>query len=103
MKKTTIMIATLSLMLGACATGGIQAESSEDAAASAIAAAQVATDKVAKVGYEWRDTRDIIEEAKKAAEAKDYDKAAKLAHKAEAQSVEAMKQYESQKNAGKTH
>lgn len=98
--KKTIMIATLSLMLGACATNGTQSSSADDAT-QAIAAAQAAKAKVAKVGYEWRDTGAIIDEAKKAAEAKEYDKATKLANQAEQQSVTAMAQYEAQKDAGK--
>ncbi len=98
--KKTMIIATLSLMLGACATTGTQANSADDAT-RAIAAAQAATEKVAKVGYEWRDTGAIIDNAKKAAEAKEYDKAAKLASQAEQQSVAAMTQYEAQKDVGK--
>lgn len=98
--KKTILVAILSLVLGACATTG--KEASADAASQAIAAAEAAREKVAKVGYEWRDTGAIIDEAKKAAEAKEYTKAVELANQAERQSQAAMEQYESQKNVTKT-
>ncbi len=103
--KKTILIATFTLMLGACAPTGSSAaggSTSAESAAKAIASAEAAREKVAKVGYEWRDTGGIIDDAKKAAEDKDYDKAAKLAAKAKYQSVAAMEQYKSQKNAHKT-
>lgn len=101
--KNTILIAALSLMLGACATTGGGSQTSANDAAQAIAAAQAAREKVAKVGYEWRDTGSLLDKAKQAAEAKEYDKAAALASEAEKQSVAAMAQYEAQKNAGKSH
>ena len=97
--KNTILIAALSLLLSACATTGSTATATE--ATQAIAAAEAATGKVAKVGYEWRDTRAIIDAAKKAAKAEDYDKAAELAKKAEHQSLAAMEQYKSQKDVTK--
>lgn len=95
--KKTILIASFSLLLGACATNGTTATA--DSAASAIAAAQAAKGKAAEAGYEWRDTGKIIEKAQKAAEAKEYTKAAELAALAERQSVAALKQHEEQKNA----
>lgn len=99
--KQAILLALLSLVLGACATTGTP--ETAETAASAIAAAQAARAKAAEVGYEWRDTGNIIEEAQKASEAKEYDKAAELAAKAERQSVAALKQYEEQKHAAGTH
>ncbi len=101
--KNTVLFAALSLMLGACATTGGGTEASADDATQAIAAAQTAREKVAKVGYEWRDTGTLIDQAKQAAEAKEYDKAASLAKEAEHQSAAAMAQYEAQKNAGSSH
>ena len=99
--KKTILIASLSLTLGACATTGNQATAAS--AASAIAAAQAAKSQAAEAGYEWRDTGAIIDDARKAAEAKEFSKASELAAKAERQSVAALKQYEAQKNAASTN
>lgn len=99
--KKTILIASLSLMLGACATTGTQATA--DSAASAIAAAQAAKGKAAAAGYEWRDTASIIDDARGAVEAREFSKATELAAKAERQSLAALKQHEAQKNAGSTN
>lgn len=101
--KKTILLISLSLLLGACATAPRTPAATAESAASAIAAAEAARGKAAEVGYEWRDTAEIITEAKKAAEAKEYDKAVKLAGKAERQGVAALKQYEEQKNAADMH
>lgn len=95
--KTTGLIVSLSLLLGACATAGVPANAKS--AAHAIEHAEAAKMKAAKVGYEWRDTGSIIANAKKAAEASEFDRASELAALAERQSLAALKQYKSQRNA----
>lgn len=98
----TIMIAILSLMLGACATTGsstsTDSQVTAETAAQAIASAEAARAKAAAVGYEWRDTGALIDDARKAAEAKDYNKATNLAKEAENQAVSGVKQYELEKS-----
>jgi len=89
--KKIILTASLSLLLSACASSGGTTAAAGDAT-QAIAAAEAATAKAAAVGYEWRDTHKMIKAAKKAAEAKEYDKAVALASQAERQSVNAVKQ-----------
>ena len=63
-------------------------------AKDAIADAHATTKKVAKVGYEWRDTGKMIKKAEEAAAKGDNDAAVKLARKAEEQSKDAYAQYE---------
>jgi len=57
----------------------------EMTAAEAIAAADAALKRAASVNGEWRDSRNILKAAEKAAEAGDEAKAIKLAKKAQAQ------------------
>lgn len=68
-------------------------------AQQAISEAQAAADKADSVGYLWRDTEAIIEEARKAAEANDYDQAIELADEARRQSEQAWRQYLEQRDA----
>lgn len=96
--KKTILTASLSLLLAACASNG-GTSAAADEASQAIAAAEAARTKAAAVGYEWRDTGKMIKAAKKAAEAKEYDKAVTLAGKAKRQSINAVKQQAEQEKA----
>lgn len=89
--KKTILTAAMSLLLAACASNG-GTTASADSAAQAIAAAEAAQAKASAVGYEWRDTASMIEAAKKAVEAKQYEQAVDLAAQAERQSINAVKQ-----------
>ena len=97
--KKTILTASLSLLLVACASDGGNKAAMADDAAQAIAAAEAARQQAQAVGYEWRDTGKIINAARKASEAKEYDKAVSLAKKAEQQSVNAVKQQAEQSTA----
>ena len=63
-------------------------------------AALVQVDKARDVGYEWRDSRQLLKEADAAAKAGDTEKAIKLAKKVEEQGKAAVKQAKQQKNAG---
>ncbi|HEY0719955.1 MAG TPA: SoxXA-binding protein [Gammaproteobacteria bacterium] len=62
-------------------------------ASAAIAAAESSQAEAAKVGYEWRDTGALIEDAKKAAADNDFDRAVALATKAEHQGKLAVAQH----------
>ena len=59
---------------------------------TALAAADAKRKEAAAVGHEWRDTGKLLEEAQKAADEGDMDKAMKLAAKAEEQSSDAIAQ-----------
>lgn len=100
--KKTILTASLSLLLTACASNG-GATASADDAARAIAAAEASRQQAAAVGYEWRDTGKVIAAAKKAAEAQKYGQAVTLAEKAERQSVYAVKQQADQSKAAQVN
>src|SRR5512139_3894150 len=73
---------------GAPAVSAAKAEEAKNA----IAAAEKSREQAAAAGYEWRDTESLIENAKKAAAANDFDKAIKLAGQAERQGALAVKQ-----------
>lgn len=94
--KKVVLIASLVLLGTACTTTQtVQAPAEE--ATKAIAAAEAARSKVAAVGFEWRDTAKLIEQAKKAEAAKETNKAIKLAQQAQRQSENAYQQYEASK------
>jgi len=97
MKKIAVLFAAAALTLGACASGPVH---NENDALSAITAAEHETNRAAKAGFEWRDTRKLIKKAQEALKKGDYDTAVKLANKAKRQSSNALKQAELAKNAG---
>lgn len=68
--------------------------------AAAKKAALAEVDKARDVGYEWRDSRQLLKEADAAAKAGDTEKAIKLAKKVEEQGKAAVKQAKQHKNAG---
>ena len=92
-----MLAAAATLLLGACATA--PSVSKEDAQV-AIDMAKQETAKAKKVNYEWRDTGKIIKSAEAAMKKEDFANAVKLANKAKAQSSNALRQYEEQRNAG---
>ena len=57
-------------------------------------------DKASAAGFEWRDSRKILEQADKAEKAGDHEKAMQLVNQAKQQGMVAVAQAESQKNAG---
>jgi hypothetical protein len=67
---------------------------------NAVKEATVEIDKAKAVGYEWRDSRKILEQAAKAEKAGDHATAMKLASKAKQQGMIAVAQAADQKNAG---
>ena len=89
-----LTIAAAAILLSACASAPMQEPATADTAAAAIAAAEASNNQAASVGFEWRDTAAIITAAKKAAEAKEFDKAVSLANQAEKQGMNAVKQAE---------
>jgi hypothetical protein len=94
---TRIITVSCSLLLVACATTGVPATAKS--ANHAIEHALNAHEEAVAVGYEWRDTDSLIADAQKAVAAAQFDKATELAGQAERQSLAALKQYKSQKDA----
>lgn len=95
MRKIILALAAATLLGAGCATQTAKPADAEQAAA-AIAAAESSRAAAAAVGYEWRDTAKMIEDAKKAVEEKDFDKAVKLAKQAERQGQAAVAQHKQQ-------
>jgi nucleoid-associated protein YgaU len=97
MRTIARLFAAVALSLGllaGCATTGDDAAS---AAEQAIADAKAANAEVAAMGYEWRDTGKIIDQAEAAFDDGDYDKALELANEALAQAEDAKRQAELEK------
>lgn len=94
--------ASLTLLLSACASSGGSTAKADDAA-QAIAAAEASRQHAASLGYEWRDTGKLIDAARKAAEAQNYEQAVALAGKAERQGVYAVKQQAQQADAAQVN
>lgn len=95
--KTFIKLAlasTLALSLAACGTA--QTKTLNDAN-SALKSAMAANGKAKKMYVEWRDTGKILKKARKAKGDGEFDKAVKLAGKAERQAKNAVAQAKSQK------
>ena len=103
--KRIVLAASIALLGSACTTTQV-AESvkataaTPTGAAAAINAAEAARSKAAAVGAEWRDTAQLIEDAKKAEAAKDPATATELARQALHQSENALRQHAEQMNAG---
>ncbi|MDH5784834.1 MAG: hypothetical protein OEZ16_04400 [Chromatiales bacterium] len=100
--KKVALIASLVLLGSACTTTPTQTSAPEVQAppaesAKAIASAEAARSKVDAVGFEWRDTAALIDEAKKAEAAGETNKAIKLAKQAQRESENGLKQYEASK------
>jgi starvation-inducible outer membrane lipoprotein len=96
--KTIIKLAiasALALSLAACQSAPTK---SLNQANAAIKSAMTANGKAKKLNNEWRDTGKIIKKARKAKGKGDFDKAVKLAGKAERQAKNAVVQYHEQKN-----
>lgn len=96
--KTIIKLAAacaLALSLAACESTPTK---SLDDANMAIQAAMKANGKAKKMYVEWRDTGKVLKKARKAKGKGDFDKAVKLAGKAERQAINAVAQANAQKN-----
>ena len=96
--KTIIKLAVacaLALSLAACGTA--QTKTLSDAN-MALKSAMAANGKAKKMYVEWRDTGKLLKKARKAKGKGEYDKAVKLAGKAERQAINAVAQANAQKN-----
>lgn len=94
--KTIIMyiaVCTLALSLTACQSAPTK---SLNDANMAIKSAMAANGKAKKLYVEWRETGKILKKARKAKGKGDFDKAVKLANKAEREAINAVKQHKDQ-------
>ena len=86
MIRTTLLSAACALAIGF--SGIVQADEFSDA----WAAADAKRGEAAKLGFEWRDTKKILKNAKKEADGGNLEKAMKLVKKAHEQSEDAIAQ-----------
>ena len=96
--KTIIKLAVasvLALSLAACESTPTKSLSDAN---MAIKSAMAANGKAKKLYVEWRDTGKTLKKARKAKGKGQFDKAVKLAGKAERQAINAVAQYHEQKN-----
>lgn len=100
LKLTSVAVLTTGIMIG-CSSKEEPAPEPEKmaqdcpsaAAKNAIYSAKVKMARAKKLGYEWRDTAQLIKDAEKAAAECDNDKAIALANQAAEQSEDAIAQY----------
>ena len=109
LKVTAIAVSTIGFVAG-CASGGSEemepkepmeeeCQGATPEVKNAIYAAKLKNARVRNVGYEWRDTAKIIQEAEQAAEDCENVRAKILADKAEQQASDALDQYNAEKAA----
>lgn len=104
---TTSLAASLLLFTACGSTGEVAETASGDSDLKSqyektIGEAETSYKAVDQVGGAWAYTEEKIDEAKKAAETKDYAKALELAKEAHDESLLAKQQLEGQVNAGPT-
>lgn len=103
-KTTTLTTLLLSALLaaGCAATApqGDQAAATPEAFEQLLQEATAALDKADAVGFEWRDSRKILNQAKEAAARGDFEQAVELARAAARQGEAAYAQYLAARNAG---
>ena len=89
------------LVVGAWAWAPHSRASDEETFKAAYSAAAAARKAVAKAGYEWRDTKKFLRQARKLAKKGEYEKAVELANRAGRQSELGLIQAEEQESAWK--
>ena len=95
-KKQLTGIIIVVIMIGIISNNALAGD--KQAAVAAISAAETAKKKAAAVEGEWRDTGKIIKHAQSAMQEGNFDKAIKLANKAERQGKYGYEQAVSQKD-----
>jgi nucleoid-associated protein YgaU len=90
LKLTGLIAMVFAIAIGCSSTETGQSE--EQAAKDAIAAAKEANARAAAIGYEWRDTAEMIKKAEEALGESKYEDAIKLANKARKQAENAIAQ-----------
>ena len=82
--KPLISLVTAGFILAGCSGYGTKSASIEDYNNS-LSEATIVLDKAKKSGFEWRDSRDILQNAEKAAKEGDFTRAIELANLAKRQ------------------
>ncbi len=93
MKQFPLAVAASSLLAAATLSIGSDVD-------AAISEAAAAIEKAEAVGFAWRDSKKILDGAKKASAKGDTERALELAGQAKRQGEAAYAQYEASKNAG---
>lgn len=98
-KNLGILALVLGVAVGCASTPEPEVNESERQAAEAIASAQAAIEEAASLGAEWRDAQSVLDEAKAAYEAGDYETAISLANQAENMARQAIDELNAARNA----
>jgi len=92
-----VIASALALSLAACQSAPTKTLAEAN---MALKSAMAANSKAKKMYVEWRDTGKLLKKARKAKGKGEFDKAVKLAGKAERQAINAVAQAKAQKNLG---
>ena len=100
-RSVVVALAAAALAVGAWSWAPHSRASDEPTFKAAYAAAAAARKTVGKAGYEWRDTRKMLRQARKLAKKGKYEKAIELANRARRHSELGLVQAEEQESAWK--
>ncbi len=92
MKKHVLLLAATLLATACASQGPSEPAATAESANQAIVAAEAAAKQAQEVGYQWRDTEKLIQDAKAAAAKRDFATAQKLANAAAQQGKLALEQ-----------
>jgi len=95
-RKLLTIIGSLFIVLGATSCAHMEAS-------TAASEAQAEIDKAKSMGYEWRDSKKILDKAYKALDDGDVETANKLIAKAKKQGIDAQTQAKSQMDVSGPH
>lgn len=95
-RKLLTIIGSICIVLGA-------ASSTHAATSTAASEAKAEINKAKAMGYEWRDSKKILDKAQKALDAGDVKKANKLFAQAKKQGIDAQIQAKAQMNVSGPH
>ena len=98
-RPVVVAVAAVALVVGAWGWSPQTRASDEATFKAAYQAAVAARKAAAGVGFEWRDTKKLLREARKLAKGGEYAKAARLASRAKRQADLALIQAEEQESA----
>ena len=100
-RRFAVSVAAAVLAAGAWGWAPHSRASDEETFKAAYSDAAAARKAVRKAGYEWRDTKKILRQARKLAKKGEYEKAVELAHRARRQAELGLIQAEEQESAWK--
>lgn len=102
MIKKIILVGLLALSVSACSKKtDTPANPNQTTAEQAITQAKLENQKVAKLGFEWTTTKDLIKQAEQLTTEGKFDQAIDLANKAKRQALNGQKQADRAKTASK--